>query len=98
MDIQIPKSIKIGGLNYSVTVVENLPTACADTNFQKQAIRIEEAHPKFMQQAFIHEILHTINGEWDELSVEFMAMAWFQIFQDNPSLFKKKVKKSKKKG
>lgn len=90
MDIRIPTSLKVGGLVYRVEVVDDIgKPACADTDFQKQRIRVERADPKFMQQAFIHEILHAINGEWNEERVEFLAMSLFQVFQDNPQLFKR---------
>jgi hypothetical protein len=89
MDIRIPETLKVGGLVYTVEVVEELDHACADTNYPKQRIRVAQANQKFMQQAFIHEIMHAINGEWQEERVEFLAMALFQLLQDNPQLFKK---------
>lgn len=92
MDIKIPKKIKVGGLVYKVEIVDELERGCADTHYGKQRIRIEKADPKFMQQVFVHELLHTINGEWVDEQIEFMAMSWFQIFQDNPNLFVKRVR------
>lgn len=89
MDIRIPETIKVGGLTYTVEIVDELDRACADTNYGKQRIRVEKANPKFMQQAFLHELFHTINGEFLEEKVEFLAMSLFQILQDNPQLFKK---------
>ena len=89
MEVVIPETIRVGGLNYRVEIVDDLEDddACAKTHYNKTTIKIERAGKDFMQQVFLHELMHTVNSEWEEERVEFMAMALFQIIRDNPGLF-----------
>lgn len=90
MQIAIPEKIKVGGLIYDVKVVDDLENenACATTSFKKLEITIEKGNPQYMQQVFIHEVLHAMNGEWNDERIEFLAMSLYQFFMDNPTIFK----------
>lgn len=87
--MQIPKTVKVGGLTYRVEVVDKMDddTAVAKTYFQDLTIKIGKAEPGFMQQVFLHELLHVINGEMKETLVEFLAMSLYQVVKDNPGIF-----------
>ena len=85
----IPKTIKIGGLTYKVEVVDKMDddSAVGKTYFQELKIRVGKAEPDFMLQTFMHEIMHTINGEIPEVEIEFLSMSLFQVIKDNPQIF-----------
>lgn len=85
----IPKTIKVGGLTYDVEIVEKMDddTAVGKTYFQDLKIKIGKANPDFMEQVFMHELIHTINGEIPEMECEFLAMSLYQIVKDNPQIF-----------
>lgn len=90
MDLIIPKEIKVGGLVYKVEVVDELEdaSACAKVSFPKLKIKIEKGEPRYMQQVFIHEVLHAINGEWPDERIEFLAMALYAFIVQNPDVFR----------
>lgn len=86
----IPKKVKVGGLTYEVEIVDKMDddSCVGKTYFQDSKIRIGKANPDFMEQVFMHELIHTINGEIGETEVEFLAMSLYQVIKDNPELFK----------
>lgn len=93
--MKIPKTVKVGGLIYKVEIVDKMDddSCVAKTYFQELTIRIGKAEKDFMEQAFIHELLHTINGELKETDVEFFAMSLYQVLKDNSDIFEKEVTK-----
>jgi hypothetical protein len=87
--MQIPKTIKVGGLTYSVEVVESLGEgAVGRINYPQQSIKIEKAKEDFMLLTFWHEIFHAMNAEINEVQIEYMAQALTQFVRDNPNCFK----------
>lgn len=85
----IPTNIKIGGVIYDIEIVEEIEdSAIAKIYFDKQLIRVQKAKEDFMNQAFLHEVFHAMNGEMGETDVEFFAVSLYQIIKDNPEMFK----------
>lgn len=88
--MKIPKSLKIGGMEYKVELTEkdNMGDNLADTDFNKSVIRIDKSADKQQQSvAFIHEILHACNNQLKEEEVEFLAMTIYQVLHDNKLKF-----------
>ena len=87
--MKIPETIKVGGLTFKVIIVDDLEDdkSSARTNYQTLTIKIEKAKEEFMKLAFLHEMFHTMNSEFDEEKVESLAVSLFQIITDNPKIF-----------
>lgn len=95
--VTIPKSIKVGGLNYSVEIVKDIDDGCVGKILYKdQKIKILEAQSDFMVLTFIHEVLHAMNAEVNEIHTEFLAQALCQFIKDNPAVFAGETKWKKK--
>lgn len=90
--MKIPKILKVGGIIYTIEIVEKIDGAAAMIHFDEEKIRVQKAKEDFMNQAFWHEIFHAINGELRETDVEFLAVSLYQIITDNPELFEKSKK------
>lgn len=87
--MQIPKTIKIGAVKYDVKVVEGLENRSGEFDFAKCQIKIEKGKPEAMELTLMHEILHAMNNEIKEDTIEFYAQAWYQLTKENPKLFMK---------
>lgn len=88
--MNIPNKLKVGGLTYSIEIANSIDDedCAAFIDIQKLKIKVEKADPAAMQHNFIHEMIHAINSEIPEETVEYMAMLLYQIIVDNPLLFK----------
>lgn len=96
--MQIPTSIKIGGIRYDIAVVDQISGAPArigeiDTAYTKIQLRKTQADDS-MKASFLHEVIHGIfyalgkeNGGDEEL-VEGIAQILYQVIVDNPDVFK----------
>lgn len=87
--MRIPESIKVGGIRYSVEVVDKIDESDAqgEINYEECRIRIKKGNADAMKQTFIHEMFHAINIDFDEERVEFLSVLFYQIVQDNPTIF-----------
>jgi hypothetical protein len=93
--MQIPKNIKIGGIRYTVKVVdtEHIDNkAAGEINTEKCTMKILKGNQHFMNVTFLHEIIHAINMELAEETVEFLAQSLYQVVSDNPKIFEGGVK------
>jgi len=88
--MNIPSKLKVGGLTYTVIITEKIDddTCAAFLDTQTLKIKVEKAAPEAMVHNFIHEIVHAINTEIPEQTVEYFAMLLHQVIVDNPELFK----------
>lgn len=85
----IPKKVKVGGLIFTVDIVESLDTdGAAVTNSKTNSIRIERATQEAMEATFWHELIHAINHEYSEIDAEFLGRALYQLVKDNKEIFK----------
>lgn len=86
--LTIPKQLKIGALTYDVEVVKELGDgAVGKIFFKDKKIKLEEGDPDFMALTLMHEILHAMNAEINEVQIEYMAQGFCQVIKDNPTLF-----------
>lgn len=88
--MNIPKTLKVGGLNYKVRMADDIDLDhSGETDNKNLLIKLlKTAKPDAVEATFIHEILHAINIELAEKDVEFLAMALYGVIKDNPGLFK----------
>jgi len=92
--MNIPKSVKVGGVTYDVKIVDNpMGDQVGETNFRDAVIYIAKSKSQdFMNETFIHELVHTIYAnagyaEVDELTVEGIAQSLYGVIVDNDELF-----------
>lgn len=92
--MNIPKTLKIGGKTYDVTVTENitLGSGCnGEILYNDLKINIRPMARANMEACLIHEIMHGIHAnlgyiEHDEKQIEELAEALYAVFVDNPEL------------
>lgn len=87
--MKIPKALKIGGHIYKIQF-HKMGETCeergdmAKTNRMKGIIELAVPQMKTEIEAnFLHEILHIINGELSEETVEGLAQQLYQVLKDN---------------
>jgi hypothetical protein len=84
--MKIPSMLKVGGIKYEVKMVDahEIDAECADTCYQNSVIRLIDSLPRDQkEEAFIHEIIHTLNCKIEEDTVEFLAQGIYQVFKEN---------------
>lgn len=88
--MKIPKKVKVGANIYTVSIVEKEKDIkqCGETSFPFQQIKITNGKQGFIEETFLHEVLHCINNEMNEEHVEFLAQALHRFIQDNKEIFK----------
>ena len=88
--MSFPKSLKIGGTNYKIEIVDEIgedDNVAGKTYTAKQLIKISKGSYDFMNTTLLHEILHCINMELKESDIEFFTQALYQVFKDNKLKF-----------
>ena len=98
--MKIPEKVKIGGLHYSVALVDeidhNREIDGAHTE-SEQLIRIrKDCAPDYAKKVFLHETLHAIEcsmnmelqRDEEEKIVESFANGLLMFIEDNPEIFK----------
>ena len=84
-----------------VLEVNHAASFATDSPLDKK-IKLEEGDKDFMALTLMHEILHAMNAEINEVQIEYMAQGFCQVIKDNPTLFSRggvqhaKRKKSKR--
>ncbi len=84
--MHIPSRLKIGGHIYKVSFEdpENIEHDCGIQNRARNTIKIRNDLPESqIQETYIHEILHALNGDLKEETVDFLAMAIYAFLKDN---------------
>jgi len=112
--MRIPKSVKVGGVTYGVSIIESCPT-CTDCggviNTEDSTIAIKQVGQQRMEHVLLHEIVHALYkhlgyDEHDEKLIDGLAAALHAVIVDNPGMFESasapetaiKTKKKKAKG
>lgn len=93
--MNIPNKVKVGGITYKVRVVapeEMEEKTGGMISTERCWIKVLKAETPFMEQTFLHELLHAINMELGEETTEFLAQALYQVIVDNPRIFEGKNK------
>ena len=94
--MNIPKTIKVGGLQYKVRILDDGEfdgKTGGEISVDRGWIKLVKGDRQFMEQTLIHELFHAINMEMSEETIEFLAQAIYQVVVDNPNIFS--VNKSK---
>lgn len=88
--MQIPSSVKIGGMVYEVRVTNDWPNHDFDdgeTFYDKKVGNVIFIREDLSQEAkeitFIHEILHCINSTMNHEFLDSFAEQLYQVFSDN---------------
>lgn len=85
----IPKKVKVGGLIYTVVVVDKIDRENTEAGLietEKQLITIQKGKPDFMRVTLLHELIHALNMEIEDKDIEFLAQGFYQIIKDNPKI------------
>ena len=92
----LPKSVKVGGITYSVVVTDNmyqgLQYVSAEIDYGKCEIRVSRQSEEKMQRDFLHEIIHAIAKHMGytnhrEKRIDALAAALYMVAKDNPGIF-----------
>ena len=95
--MKIPKTVKIGGIIYSVQEVDRLTfgdSATAEINYRKSTIEIaKDISEQRKHRDFLHEVMHAIYdnlgySEHNEKQIDELAGALYQFVVDNSEVFK----------
>lgn len=84
--MKIPTQLKIGGHIYKIKLVdpEELDKDCGQQNRARNTIKIRNDLPKSqLEETIIHEVLHAINGDLKEETVDFLSNAIYAVLVDN---------------
>lgn len=84
--MKIPHQLKIGGHRYKILLVdpEDIERDCGHQNRARNVIKIRRDLPQSqLEETLIHEVLHAINGDLKEETVDFLAMAIYALLKDN---------------
>ena len=101
--MQIPKRVRIGGIDYTIKHVPRLVSADGDLcnglfDSNRSVIELNSENDLSqgrIEQVLVHEILHGIvfttglNLEDEEITVNVLAKGLYQVIKDNPQLFAK---------
>lgn len=91
----LPKTVKIGGVHYSVEEQENLiniEEAWGRIDFFNSNIRVDKSlSDDRKEQSFIHEVVHAIfleagYKEQEEDMINRVSIVLHQVLKDNPNL------------
>lgn len=95
--MNIPKTIKVGGVTYTVDYVDHLLMDTTEVfgicDIRESTIHLlSSLRPQQMEITFIHELIHAILNhcdlDQDEHAVEILAQALYMVIEDNPGIFK----------
>lgn len=97
--MNIPESVKIGGITYKIEITDRLTTGSesdGEITFNEAIIRLAPREPQYMCQVLLHEIVHAVlnflgNSEHDETKVDLISQLAYSIITDNPALFAEEV-------
>lgn len=99
--MNIPKSVKIGGVTYAVEITDKLDLGSAnysgEIDYVNCIIRVCPHAQAKMEADFIHELLHGIfdhlgYSDHDEKKIDELAHALYMVIVDNPKMFEPKSK------
>ena len=91
--MNLPKSVKIGGLTYRVKQTSNVSNGVdGEINPQTLKIKLRPMNKAAMARTLLHEMLHGIHWELgytehDEKQIDALAGALYALIVDNPGIF-----------
>ncbi len=90
--MRIPKSLKIGGHTYSVSIVKpsevsDDKSACGATTYSRGVIELNANRMKsHIEQTLFHEVFHVLNSELHHALLDSLAQQIYQVLSDNKML------------
>ena len=101
--MQIPKKVRIGGIDYAIRHVPRLVSTDGDLcngifDSNKCEIKLnteDEISIERIHQTLVHEVMHgivyamSLDLEDEEITVNVLAKGLYQVIKDNPTLFAK---------
>ncbi|WP_242951456.1 hypothetical protein [Clostridium kluyveri] len=100
--LNIPGKIKIGGMIFSVALIDNLMrngSSSGRSCGNSQEIQIDKsASRQYKETTFIHEVLHQINFVYniglEHKQIYDLEAGIYAFIKDNPSVFNEKLTQS----
>jgi Zn-dependent peptidase ImmA (M78 family) len=75
--------LKIGGIKYKI-VLKDTENSCGQLNQRDNEIIINSTlSPEQKQITLLHEIIHAVNGELNEVVVDSLAQQLHQVLTEN---------------
>lgn len=88
--MKIPKKLKIGGHVFKIKEVDEVgkdPNTAGECDIDKLEIRLRKGQEQSAKEVTLfHEIIHTLNWEYEEKEVEFLANSLYAVLKDNKLL------------
>jgi len=87
--MKIPKTVKIAAHTYHVILCnpDEIQKDCGELNRATLTMKIRKDLPQSaMEETFLHECLHAINGDLSEFQVDSLSMALYQFLKENKLL------------
>ena len=98
--MSIPENVKIGALDYAVTIVPDSASALSPNNAaavynDERTITILQAHPQQMRISLLHECIHAMlyslgYTNHNEQLVDGLANQLYALIVNNPEMFSQK--------
>lgn len=90
--MEIPQKIKIGGHTYTIIVTDDKNIVDEDSYGNRDDSKMEIALSKKVfhsqqEETLLHEILHCINNELSEVTIQNIAQGLYQVLKDNKLQF-----------
>lgn len=88
----LPEVVRVLGRDVVVDVVDELPRAFGEYDYETQIVRIVRGqHPAFEADTLLHELIHAIDDVMQlglkERQVHCVASGVIALLKDNPDLF-----------
>ena len=88
----LPNVVRVLGRDVPVVIVEELPRAFGEYDYETQIVRIRAGQqPAFEADTLLHELIHAIDDvmqlEMKERQVHCVAAGLIALFKDNPDFF-----------
>ena len=87
----LPKLVRVLGRDIPVVVMEELPKAFGEYDYETQIVRIQAGQqPAFEADTLLHELIHAIDDVMQlgmrERQVHCVASGLIALFKDNPEV------------
>lgn len=85
--MKIPRKLKILSHEYIIKEVDNLDCSGYRTsNGQNMILLNKHLANSEKEETLLHEIIHAINGQLSDITVEFLAQSLYLVFKENDML------------
>jgi hypothetical protein len=82
--MKIPDKVKVGGIVWKVEMVSELKEVNGYLDFATGIIKIDKRMPEDIKKlTLLHEIIHSINCEFEEKETQYISSILYQVLKDN---------------